>query len=900
MRLIRRLFLLLCFAATCGAVWAAVHARREGFSQSWRNAIEREFESRGYHVEIGKLTLGAFRGLVAEDVRFFQDASRRQEIAYLDDVYLDVDLSRILDRKQVSINTLDVQEASLSLPLDPSRPGGRRLRVTGLSGRVVVTESVIEILKAEASVAGIDLVLKGSLVRPPVGEGETRPKRRNAADEEALAERRRQLVAFLREFENYEFEGGRPRAEIEFRGDLEAIETLSAEAKVSVPAFGKRGQPYRVESLGATLRFDGRTNRAEIEGLRLRDAKGALDLSGQWTQEKGRLDFSLDSGADVAGLAALFWSGRKEFGEVVFFSPPTIRASGHLDFARLGEPGFPGSIIGELRAERFVTRGSVFAGVNGGFSIEGDRVYVRNLRLDHKTGVAFLNLKYEPGGTEETLQYQTEIKLDPLVFRPFLNERGRQYMDAWNFGEKSSIYIAAVGQGENWDFSTWKNRGVIDLRHFQLNGVDFLELETEYESDRETQWFRNARLVREEGSIVAEVAENDRSKRRWEVKGVVSTVDPVEGARAFNAKLAESLSRYRHDSPPTIRLSGQLDARRADEIGDAPRRNSVKVAFSGGGDARYDFLGKTLTFADPVGEVVVEGSRVHLTSLTGGIFGGRIGIAFDAKNVRDPAGPFEMEIRAEGVPLEKVTGHYGEAGNATGAIDAAFRIAGNHGRVETFGGGGEMRISEGSLFSIPVLGPLSKLIPTPRNGAGGGGNVAKEASAAFRLDQGVLQSDNIEALTPNFRVKAAGSISLVDQSVDLEAVVNTRDVLSSTVLTPVSELLTYSCSGTIREPVWKPKHITNLVKVPTTLVSELTNIPVEGLKMLGQLGQGILSLPERAAEGIESLTNGNQPSSPARDRSFPWAGRQAEGTQDRGPAPRKLLPSLTPRINSAR
>ena len=106
MRLIRQIFVLTCFLASCGAVWAAVYARKEGFSESWRNAIEREFESRGYHVDIGKLTLGAFRGLVAEEVRFFQDATREQEIAFIDDVFLDVDLSRILD-KQVSINTLD-------------------------------------------------------------------------------------------------------------------------------------------------------------------------------------------------------------------------------------------------------------------------------------------------------------------------------------------------------------------------------------------------------------------------------------------------------------------------------------------------------------------------------------------------------------------------------------------------------------------------------------------------------------------------------------------------------------------------------------------------------------------------------------------------------------------------
>lgn len=904
MRLIRQLFVLTCFLAACSAVWAAVYARKEGFSESWKNAIEREFEKRGYHVDIGKLTLGAFRGLVAEDVRFFQDAGRDQEIAFIDDVFLDVDLSRILD-KQVSINTLDVQEASLSLPLDPTRENGKRLRVNGLSGRIVITESVIEIVKAEAEMAGFDISVKGSLVRPPLDEEEEDKQRDKKADEEELAHRRRQLLKFLRELETYEFTGGRPSLEIEFRGDLDELETMTARARLETPSFSKQGQTYRVEALAASVSFDGRENRAEIEELKVSDEKGVLDLTGQWAQDGNRLDFDVNSTADVAGLAGLFWA-EKKLGEIVFFNPPTIEASGHLDLDAMqaGGGGFPGEVMGELRSERFVTRGTVFSGLNFGFSLAAERFYLRNLRLDHKTGVAFLNLKYEPGKGDETVQYQTEIKLDPLVFRPFFDERGRKFIDAWNFSETSSIYIAAVGQGEDWKFSSWSNRGVIDLRQFRLNGVDFLELETDYESDGETQWFRNVSLVREEGRIVAELAENNRRERSWEVKGVVSTVDIIEGAKAFNPKLSKALEKYRHDSPPTIRIAGRLDGRRNEEVGDEPRRNQLTISFTGGGNAQYNFLGKTLTLSDPVGEVKVDGSHVNLTSLTGGIFGGRVELAYDVTNVRDPGAPFVMKAAIRGVPLERVTKHYDGGGDITGAVDADFNITGKVGQVATFNGGGNARIADGYLFAIPVLGPLTKLLGNA-NGNGSGGNVAKEASATFRLENGVIVTRDIEALTKAFRVKAAGTVSLVDQSVDLEAVVNTRGELSSTVLTPVSELLTYSCTGTVRDPVWKPKHISNLGKVPATLISELTNIPVEGLKRLGQFGQELFSLPERAmnaANGNAAAANpgtsnpgtsnpgadGTAPSAP-REKKFPWGGLNGGGNPD-GPAPRRLFP----------
>lgn len=815
-------------------VWAGIYARKEGFTRSWRGAIEGEFAKRGYHVEIGKLTLGAFRGLVAEDVLFFQDATRKQEIAVLDDVFLDVDLSKVFDKKQISINTLDVQDAKLSLPLDRSKPGGRRLRVEGLSGRVVITESVIEIVKAEATMAGLDLAVKGSLVRPPRDRiEETPPEEEDEPD--VLAERRQQLLRVLRELDKFDFADERPRIEVEFRGDLDDISTISAKAKIETRAFRRKEQAYAVESLSGRMEFKGRSNRAEIEELVVRDEEGEASIAGAWSKETGRFDFAIESNADLSSLVGMLWQD-KRMGEIVFFRPPEVAASGHLSLAALAEgaPGFPGEVIGEFHAERFGTRGTVFAGLDFGFSVSGERFYLRNLRLDHKTGVAFLNLKYEPG-QEKAIRYQTEIKLDPMVFRPFFQERGRKFLDAWNFSEASTVYLAGMGEGGSWDTGTWQNKGVIDLRHFRLNGVPFLEMEAEVETDGSLQWFRGVSLVRDEGEIVAETAKHDLETRQWEVEGVVSTVDLVEGSRAFNPKLAESLSRYRLSKPPTVRLSGVLDGRRDEEVANEARRNAVDISFTTEGSTEYDFLGKTLSLKAPAGKVRIDGSRVHLTSMTSGAFGGMLELDYDSRDVRSPDKPFAATVRIGGVPLEAVTRLYGDTEEVTGQVETVFDVSGNAGDVSSFNGRGSAAISNGQLFALPVLGPLSKLVaranPAQENA---GHSVAREARATFAIANGVLHTEDIEALTDSFSVRGAGSVSLDDSSVDLEAVVNTRDGLTRAILTPVSELLTYACSGTVQEPVWKPKHISNLGKLPARVISEMTSVPVEGLRMIGQ------------------------------------------------------------------
>lgn len=854
MRWFRGIFLITCLVTTLVIVTAAIYARKEGFTESWRDAIEREFEKRGYHVEIGKVTLGAFRGLVAEDVRFYLDPEQTEEVAFLNDVYLDVDLSNIFNKKQVLINTLDVQDAKLSLPLDPSKPQGRKVKIEKLSGRVVVTESVIEILKAEATFAGIELRVKGSLLRSSEGKDQEEEEQVSEERAEELAGRRRQLLKVMKALDSFNFPGEPPVVDIEFRGDLDDISTATAQAKIRAGTFRDKKRTYVVDSLSADVEFDGLENEAEITELILQDKKGRLTCSGKWKQDGNRLDFSVDSDADLASLIGLFWEDKK-LGEVVFFNPPEISVNGYLELDRFGEEGagFPGEMLGEFRSERFVTRGSVFAGIDFGFSLAEDRYYLRNLRLDHKTGVAFLNLKYEPEAGDSAVQYQTEIKLDPKVFRPFFNEEGRKFIDSWSFDDTSSVYLAGEGGGPEWDMKTWRNRGVIDLRNFRLNGVPFLELETEIETEEGVQYFRNVLLSRKEGKIIAELAQNNVADKQWEVKGVVSTVHLVEGASAFNRQLGESLGKYRFENPPTVRLAGTLDARRADEVGDESRRTKVELSFESQGTALYDFLGKTLTLENAKGNVSIDRSRVHLTSLTAGTFGGNFELEYDATNVRSPDRPFETTLSVTGVPLEAVTKHYGDVDAIKGSVDTVFSLSGNAADLSSLQGQGRATISNGHLFALPVLGPLSKLI-SKGNGSqeNAGHSVVNEATATFQIENGVLKTNDLVALAPSFRVRAIGDVSFVDQSIDMEAVVNTRDQLTSAILTPVSELLTFSGTGSIKEPVWKAKHISNLGKVPAQMISEMTNIPVEGLR---KLGQGLFkNQASRAETGGETNT----------------------------------------------
>jgi len=845
MRWIRRLFLILCLILTGVVIWAGVYARKHGFTESWRNAIEAEFEERGYYVEIGKITLGAFRGLVAEDIQLYQDPEKSFEIAFVDDVYLDVDLSKILN-KEISVNTLDVADASLSLPLDPSDPGGKRLAVESLSGRVVITESMIEIVSASASVANVDLEIAGTLVRPPLVD-EALAEEEIEGNSEQLSLKRIQISRIIEELERFEFLEGAPKISVEFRGNLEDLSTMTARAQVEAGRLKWKGNDYSVEGLSAVFHFDGETNEAGIETLNLRDEQGEIVLKGRWFLDSNQIEYDLRSNADISSLLSFFWGGRK-LKEVVFFTPPEIEMKGELNLDEIGRSGwkFPGSVIGQCKADRFVTRGTVFSSLDFGFSAEEEKVYVRNLRLDHKSGVAFANFKYEPDSGAKSIQYHTEIKLDPQVFRPFFDEGGRKFLDSWEFSETSAVYIAAVGEGENWDLKTWINKGVLDLRNFYLKGVEFKEMEAEFEARDGQLWFNDIVLGREEGEIIVEMAHYMPGKSQWEVKGVVSTVDLVMGARAFNAKLSQQMEKYRFETPPTIRLAGLLDSRRKEEVGDEPRNNQLSISFSSDASARYSFLGKPFTLSSPAGVLEISGSRVHLTEFSAGVLSGGVDVEYDALNVRSAEKPYHASVRVSGIPLEAVTQLYGDVEVATGRVDGVFHLSGFGGDISRLNGHGAASIEEGELFALPLLGALAGVVQV----SGSDGGIAREAQATFKISNGVIETDDFVALADNMFVRSAGTVSLVDQSVDFEAVVNTKGVLSRALLTPVSELLTFHCEGTISEPIWTAKHISNIGKLPAQVITEMTQVPIEGLKAISE---GLFS---QAGDGSDSERNG--------------------------------------------
>ncbi len=803
MRVIRRFFLILILLLVGVAIWGAIYAQKKGFTRTWRELVEGEFAKRGYYVDIGKLTLGPFQGLVAEDVRFFQDPQRRRELAFVDNVILDLDLSDVLNR-DLSVNTLDVQDASLTLPLTPGRRDSELLQVNRFSARLVVTESQIEVVRAQAEVAGFAVSMKGSLYRPPLHVAPVE------VTEAELEEQRQQLLEIRRrldrvqrvidELGRFEFSpDDPPRLEIEFAGDLADLAHLNATVRLAAPEF-RRGA-YTVEQLDAQAEYDGESQLGVIKELHLRDALGDLRLRCDWEVSDKTVDFELESSADLPGMIAAIWPNPK-LGEVVFFSPPRVRAEGTIRLDELGAtvlPRVPMEVVGELRSERFGSRGAVFDGMEMQFSVSGGRYYVRNLRLDHKSGLMLANLMYDPARTEDRFRYQSEIRLDPEVLMPFVtSERTKHFLSDWQFDDSSAVYFAALGEGPSLDPETWNTRGVIDLRQFRRRSVPFDHLETEYASVGPVHEFRNLSVERPEGRLTAGLVRHHVEERTWETEDLRSTLDLYATLRAVAPSVAKSLEAFRFSHPPEVRMHGLVDRREPSEDPAAPPpRHDFELSFASEQPATFEFLGRPLPLAHPAGKVRASEGKLRLTEFEAGLFGGTARATFETDRLESD-GAFRSTLSAEGLDYGELLRLYGNSERrADGRWSGDLALSGKLGEHDSWSGQGAVRLRDGDLLALPAFSPvidnlLQALAALKRVAAVGnepaspgdepGESVPSKpdpapvgASADLEISEGVVSVLDLRSTSETLRLTGGGTIDSASRAIAIDLSVAWRE-----------------------------------------------------------------------------------------------------------------------------
>lgn len=768
MRVFLKVMARILVLALCGGmVWTLWYVNTKGFTKSWRNRVQAEFLKHGIVTDIRRLTLDPFRGLTANDVAIYRSPERRQTVALVHQVTLDINYAELI-RGRAFLSAVDLRGTRLDLPVIE----GERdvtLTVADLDARIAFPPGQIRVSQLDCRIFGVGLNATGTLLLP----ADYTPAF-DAGDGPVDAPWIEPLVNAL---ESLEFPGEPPGLTLSFTGDIRSIESLvidNARLRSGPVVFGSA----RIESVDAVI--DYMDKRLDLRRLAARDTRGELLATGGFSFDARAGAFEVLSTLDLQPLLAEVFDFQP-LRELTFFTEPRIQATVDIALDR----DDPLKLLLSTSAREIGVRSIVFDSLDARLAWQGGRLFVPRFLLAHESGTLEAEFLREADG----LRARVTSTLDPKALVPLLDRKSILMLNEWEFTEPPTLTLEGGGP----DMAGFQASGTVRLGPSSYRGVDLIGATSRIEIADRRVTYRDFHIRRAEGEGRGTFT-YDFGAGEARLENVVSTMDPDKVAQWIDPEFVDDVLPYRFRSPARVRADGVVKLG-----GSLGTRITLRIAGSDGMD--YTFLGKDLPIEDVSGTLTIEDYTLRLNDFEGRLFGGRVDL--DATISVDPDDPvYSCSIRLENADFPSITGLYFDYTDSQGLLSGTYTFRGRDTDPARMSGSGEVVVLNGDVFRIPFLGPVSSLLNTIVPGMGY--SVADRARASFTVDDGVISTDDFEVISEAFTMTGGGDILFIEDRLDFDIRINAKG-LPGILLFPVSKLFEYTADGALDDPGWRPK-----------------------------------------------------------------------------------------------
>jgi hypothetical protein len=517
-------------AACAVLAWLGWYGYAKGLGRHWRSLLEKEFARYGLAIDVGKITLDPFRGLIARDVQIFESQTEENLLAEINQVSLDVNYANLFQHGP-ALNAVDLSGASLRVPLNFRAPHSGKARVTDFHARIYFLPGRIEVRQASALLYGIRVNASATLVNPrslsqAVAEVANDPDPSDAT------------VWFVsRLFNELKKIRYRQAANLNFSFQMDLANPRDwriDEGSFLAPDLERNGE--ELKDLAAKFGFE--NHHFVIRSLHLADERGELFGVGTWDVTTGQKKFQLRSTLDLARLLRdepdISW-----IREWAFEKAPEIEVQGEL--LRNWEP----KIIGKLNVDQFSVRGVHFQGLRAEFSRQGASWMLSNVELTHRTGT----LTGEILDRREEFRIRLHSALNPRALVSLLPLWALPLFADWEFQAPPVIQLNLSGPSPR----QLEGTGQFWLGQSRFRGVSMNSCEGSFRLNHSSIWFENLRIARDEGSAAGSFVLNLRSKRLEQVQGEAH-LQPNALAGWLEPALVPLIEQFRFSKTPVTKI----------------------------------------------------------------------------------------------------------------------------------------------------------------------------------------------------------------------------------------------------------------------------------------------------------------------------------------------------------
>ncbi len=718
-------------------------------------------------MSLRQLALEPFRGIVARDVKIYDSRERKRTLAVVDEVLLVINFANFFKGEQF-IEALDLSDARLTIPIDARNSRGPSIDVRRLSGRLLLPPKQLYLSRLSAEIYGVQITAGGRLINPQAF-------RQKPGDGSATAA----IERVVEELKALKFDGGSPRLDLRFSGDVAEPEKIFVEAILDTHKI-QRGD-LRLTSLHAEGCF--RDGTIELRQLTATDKKGALQASGDLHLKTQAVNLRLRSKLDAGAIARNFQPGGVA-ADLAFSVAPSIDLTAQGNLHEL--PAM--QVIGHVAFPRFSYRSLAFESLAADFSWQDGSWSVRDARLVHRTGELAGDAMQLPGDFRAGLR----STINPRVLVPFFTGKAADVFSQFDFTDSPEIVLTARGKSPKLDAFSASAEVKIGRASFRNSRSESLVATVRYGGRKLT--IDPFKLRREEGTGSGAVTV-DFARDEVHLDDIHASVNPAEVIVWFVPEILKDIEPYRFPrKPPNVFVNGIVHIKHG-------KTTHLVIDVDAPAGMDYTFLKKNLSAPQCSAKLLFTDDWLKITDLSASLFGGRLRGDADISIVKGRPG-HSVSLEVENIDFASLTKLYFNYDGSRGSMSGAYSFTGRGDDPRTMRGRGEVEVHDGNVFAIPFLGPFSGIL----NGIvpGLGHDVAHRASAAFTISDGVIATDKLVVEGTGFSMIGAGKLMFLNDAMDFTMRINARG-LPGVMLYPVSKLFEYVSDDTLSKPKWRPK-----------------------------------------------------------------------------------------------
>ena len=725
-----------------------------------------------FPISVHRFLLGPTGAIIADQVTVYRDANRQSVLLQVDQIRVGIAWFSWW-RGHGFINGASISDAEVRYPIGPDETAD----LHNVSADLAIDGRAIKIQNAQARFLNLNLSLRG------IVHNEGFPKQKPPSPEQL-----RERAAIWRNAMKSmgDIKGGRP---IEVQLDFETFTQHLPDSRANFLVEGRdvswRDAPIGELSIHGSLQNE----LLDLSSLKVVLNRGDLTAYGEWNiatrtaqlQFVSTMDFTIlapaFSGAAGAALAKLNFPN----------NPPSMGGRILFDLSQ----GVHTDVQADLDWRDFTFNQVAFSRLSVPLAYDGKRLLIPGLTMESTAGNVDLSLFFDRTKTPADLNGKITSSLDPTILKGVLGPGMDRFLESCSFAG-GGPKISATAKGTDLKTNAWTITGKMETGKFTYKTATFTSAKSDFTFADSKLTLPNLEVERPEGSGGGGIV-YDFKNRSVVLHNLVTQVNVSEVAPIMGPKFTEYTKPYHFSRPPLVHANGKVDLEDQKKNLDT----DLLVQVEAKSPMEWTLFHVPYSFENPVGTLTFKDRNLAVDMKQCGFYGGSLTGTLDMDLHQNPAG-YTLDLTLGKVDFKRFMVRTFNYAQSTGILNATTHLTGTIGNMASMDGKGEVKVYDGDITAIPLLGSLTPLIPLF--------SVADAAHSHFTVDKGVIHTDDLHISSETLALIGNGTYNFVADQVDLNMRVN-ANLIFSIPLYPLSKIFEFHGTGPMKNVKWTPKNL---------------------------------------------------------------------------------------------